>query len=234
MYVSSQRYLLILAFFTVLSLISGFIDDYGRGKNNVPDVSSGLTQDDALFLTPYIENGQIEKGQNLAKVPPMLKNVDSFSGYLTVNKSTDSNLFFWFFKSQQGDWKKKPLVVWLQGGPGSSSMFGLFTELGPFSVTKNQKLKRRKYSWHRKYNLVFIDNPVGAGFSFTKKDSGYARDETDVARDLYEALVQLHKLFPTLQSNKLFITGESYAGKYIPAIGHKIYQENKVSILKSI
>nr|XP_018897589.1 PREDICTED: venom serine carboxypeptidase-like [Bemisia tabaci] len=227
-----QKWFINLMLTAFLSSFTAFVDGYSRGKNNVPVADSRLTEDDALFLTPYIENGQIEKGQNLAKVPPMLKNVNSFSGYLTVNKSTDSNLFSWFFKSQQGDWKKKPLVVWLQGGPGASSMFGLFTELGPFFVTKNQKLKRRKYSWHRKYNLVFIDNPVGAGFSFTKKDSGYARDETDVARDLYEALVQLHKLFPTLQRNKLFITGESYAGKYIPAIGHKIYQENKVSNFK--
>nr|XP_018897590.1 PREDICTED: venom serine carboxypeptidase-like [Bemisia tabaci] len=223
---------LLTVMFSLTYSFSGLLDDYGRGKNNVPEATSGLTEDDALFLTPYIEKGQIEKGQNLAKVPTILKNIESFAGFITVNKSTDSNLFFWLFKSQQGDWKKKPLVIWLQGGPGGSSMFGLFTELGPFSVTKGQKLKRRKYSWHQKYNLVFIDNPVGAGFSFTKKDSGYATDERDVARDLYELLVQLYKLFPTLQSNKLFMTGESYAGKYIPAIAYKIHNENKASTFK--
>nr|XP_018897587.1 PREDICTED: venom serine carboxypeptidase-like [Bemisia tabaci] len=219
-------------FLSILIPVSGFFDDYGRGGHNVPVTTSGLTNDDALFLTPYIEKGQIDRGQNLAKVPPMLKNVESFAGYLTVNKSTDSNLFFWLFKSQKGDWRKQPLIVWLQGGPGSSSMFGLFSEIGPFSVTKKQKLKRRKYSWNRKYNVVFIDNPVGTGFSFTKQDSGYTTDETDVARDLYEALVQLLKLFPSLQGNKVIVVGESYAGKYVPAIGYKIYRQNQASTFK--
>ncbi|CAH0391116.1 unnamed protein product [Bemisia tabaci] len=217
--------------FGVVTSVSGFIDTYGHGRIK-SSLASGLTEDDALFLTPYIEKGQIEKGQELAKVPPLLKNVESFAGYLTVNKTYNSNLFFWLFKTQQGDWKKVPTVVWLQGGPGVSSLFGLFTELGPFSVTKKQKLKRRKWSWNRKYNLVFFDQPVGSGYSFTEDDQGYARNEIDVARDLYEALVQLHKLFPSLQKNKLIVSGESYAGKYIPAIGYKIYQENQVSSFK--
>nr|XP_018901500.1 PREDICTED: venom serine carboxypeptidase-like [Bemisia tabaci] len=218
------------AFVIILSLttsISAFIDLYGYKKIKTP-IPSGLTADDALFLTPYIKKGQIAEAQKLARVPPLMKNVESFAGYLTVNETYSSNLFFWLFKSQHGDWLKQPTILWLQGGPGVSSLFGLFSEIGPFSVTDYLRLKRREYSWNRRCNLLFFDQPVGTGYSFTKTYYGFAKNETDVARDLYTALVQLFTLFPSLQRNKFFIAGESYAGKYIPAIGHKIYHENKV------
>lgn len=67
-----------------------------------------------------------------------------------------------------------PLVVWLQGGPGGSSLFGLFVENGPLGVDANLDVYVRKTSWATKYNMLFIDSPVGAGFSFTSSDDGCA------------------------------------------------------------
>lgn len=111
-------------------------------------------------------------------------------------------------------------------------MFGLFLEHGPFYVTQNKTLKMRKYSWNMAHNMLYIDNPVGAGFSFTKDKRGYVRNETEVGRDLLVALQQFFKLFPELQSNAFFLTGESYGGKYVPAIGHAIMLHNDKSELK--
>ena len=99
-------------------------------------------------------------------------------------------------------------------------------ENGPFEVTKNKTLKIRKYSWNIAHNLIYIDNPVGTGYSFTKDDKGYAVNETDVGRDVYAALVQFFQLFPELQKNDFFVTGESYAGKYVPAVSHAIKDYN--------
>lgn len=82
------------------------------------------------------------------------------------------------------------------------------------------------YSWHTKYNLLFIDNPVGAGFSYTDPD-GYCRNITQVGDHLYIGLKQFFELFPWLQQSDFFITGESFAGKYIPAIGNAIWEGNK-------
>jgi len=79
-------------------------------------------------------------------------------------------------------------------------------------------------SWTLTHNVVYIDNPVGTGFSFTK--DGYAENETAVADDLFECLIQLYTLFPNLMDRDLYITGESYAGKYVPAFAYKIHQEN--------
>ncbi|MCH1932664.1 S10 family peptidase, partial [Shewanella sp. A25] len=78
---------------------------------------------DPLFLTPYIEEGKIQEGQAAAKVQLPGSNITSYSGYLTVNKTYTSNLFFWFFPSET-DPKNAPVVLWLQGGPGGSSLFG--------------------------------------------------------------------------------------------------------------
>lgn len=122
--------------------------------------------------------------------------------------------------------KNAPVVLWLQGGPGATSLFGLFTENGPFSVTKNMTLKPRKYSWNINHNLLYIDNPVGTGYSFTDNDLGYAVNETDVGRDIHTALVQFFDLFPELQPNEFYVTGESYAGKYVPAVSHAIKDYN--------
>lgn len=84
-----------------------------------------------------------------------------------------------------------PVLVWLQGGPGATSMFGLFDEHGPFYLTADLSLKPRDFSWNLIANVIYIDNPVGTGFSFTKTDAGYARNEDQVGKNLYEALLQV-------------------------------------------
>ena len=113
----------------------------------------------------------------------------------------------------QYDAENAPLVLWLQGGPGGSSLFGLFVEHGPYYVDENRSLNIRPTSWNIPYNVLYIDQPAGTGFSFTDKEEGFATNQEDVARDLYEALQQFYKLFPHLNKNELYVTGESYAGK---------------------
>ncbi|KAF4532133.1 hypothetical protein B566_EDAN004139 [Ephemera danica] len=187
-----------------------------------------------LFVTPLLEAGKIDEARTKALVNPPLPGVEdvvSYSGYFTVNKKCNSNLFFWFFPAQVG-YKTAPVLLWLQGGPGATSLFGLFTENGPLMVLKGQKLAKRKYTWSKTHSVLYIDNPAGTGFSFTDDDAGYARNQSDVARDLYSALQQFFTLFPDLQKNEFFVTGESYAGKYVPAISYKIHTENPAAKLK--
>lgn len=150
----------------------------------------------------------------------------NYAGYFTVNKELNSNLFFWFFPAKN-DPENAPVVLWLQGGPGASSLFGLFTENGPFSITPKGKLEARKYSWAINHNLIYIDNPVGTGFSFTDSDEGYAKNEDDVGKNLLLGLQQFFLLFPNLQTNEFFVSGESYGGKYVPAVGHAIFVDSQ-------
>lgn len=74
--------------------------------------------------------------------------------------------------------------------------------------------------------MIYIDNPVGTGFSFTDSDDGYAKNEIDVGQNLLSALQQFFLLFPNLQKNEFILSGESYAGKYVPAIGYAIHQDS--------
>ena len=133
-----------------------------------------------------------------------------------------------FLISFQRDWRSAPTLIWMNGGPGSTSLYGLFLEHGPFRVGPDGTLSRRRLTWASKYNVIYIDQPVGTGFSFTDSDEGHAKNETDVARDLYEFCRQFYGIFPELLDSDLYVTGESYAGKYVPALAHKIHSENAV------
>lgn len=184
-----------------------------------------------LYLTGYINRGDIESGQKAAAVPPLKGTVKSYAGFLTVNQKYQSNMFFWYFPAEKNP-ENAPVVLWLQGGPGATSLYGLFEEHGPFYVKPIRGLRMRDYYWSQVVNIIYIDNPVGTGFSFTEDDAGYAKNEIDVGTNLHEALMQFFTLFPDLRKNDFFVTGESYAGKYVPATAYRIHTQNPSARVK--
>ncbi|KAL1497431.1 hypothetical protein ABEB36_008405 [Hypothenemus hampei] len=182
-----------------------------------------------LILTPYIENNQTAEAKILAEVPSdYFLDVESYSGYFTVDKGNDSNLFFWFFPSTN-NYEKDPVPFWQQGGLGLSSLYGVFLENGPF-VVENGQLGLREYAWNKNFSVVYIDQPIGTGFSFTKGE--FLSDETQVGQHLYNFLTQFFTLFPELQQNEFYISGEAYGGKYVPALAYTIHQNNPNASLK--
>ncbi|KAB0794557.1 hypothetical protein PPYR_11396 [Photinus pyralis] len=202
--------------------------------NMYPKIESELYRGgsgEPLILTPLIKQGRIKEAQHAASVSLNdVKQVKSYAAYLTVNEQFNSNLFFWFFPSQL-NYANDPVILWLQGGPGATSLIGLFTENGPFIVTPQQTLTPRKYSWTYGHSVIYIDNPVGTGYSFTD-DGGYSQNETVIGENVYRALLQFFQLFPEIQRNPFFITGESYAGKYVPAVSYTIHKKNPTATQK--
>ncbi|VEN37801.1 unnamed protein product [Callosobruchus maculatus] len=182
---------------------------------NLQEVEYHGTDDvgERLILTPLIEQGKLKEARTAAR------NVTSYAGYLTVNKQYNSNLYFWFFPSN-GDHTKDPVVVW------SMSMYGLLEEHGPFGFNNDLKLELREHAWTNNHSVIYFDCPVGAGFSFTENDKGYARNQTQVGNQLYEALQQFFKIFPELRKNDFFVAGEGYGAKPVSALAYTIHKNN--------
>eukprot|EP01065_Artemidia_motanka_P012137 TRINITY_DN1663_c0_g1_i1.p1 TRINITY_DN1663_c0_g1~~TRINITY_DN1663_c0_g1_i1.p1 ORF type:complete len:501 (+),score=190.55 TRINITY_DN1663_c0_g1_i1:74-1504(+) len=179
-----------------------------------------------LDLTAMAEGGASpDQLRAASKVDPQIGNFTSYSGYFTTDKTAKNHMFFWHFPSQDGN-ADAPLLIWLQGGPGGSSMFGLLAELGPIRCTSPDAITARPFTWNKHYSMLFIDNPVGAGFSYTETADGYVKNEDQVAANLYSFMQQFYGAFPDLLKVKLFVTGESYGGHYVPAMAYKIHQEN--------
>ncbi|KAJ7954228.1 Carboxypeptidase [Quillaja saponaria] len=152
------------------------------------------------------------------------------SGYLNVNRTTNSAIFYTFYEAQNSSSQlsQTPLLIWLQGGPGCSSMIGNFFELGPWRVsnTKHSVLEPNPGAWNRIFGLLFVDNPIGTGFSIATTPEEIPRDQFSVAKHLFTAITAFIELDPVFKSRPIYITGESYAGKYVPAIGYYILKKN--------
>ena len=158
-----------------------------------------------------------------------------YSGTLPANskQGTNHNLFYWLFKSDKAR-TDAPLVLWINGGPGSSSMFGLFVENGPLRVVRNGtgtgdfvvSLPRDgQGSWiDEGVDMVFVDQPVGTGFSY---GDSLATTMQQISDDMLQFLVTfIYKEYPEYQTRDFLITGESYAGKYLPQLATTIHNYN--------
>ncbi|KAJ3721074.1 alpha beta-hydrolase [Lentinula raphanica] len=148
----------------------------------------------------------------------------SFAGNLPVQRAGHPNdtLFFWAFEHQNGSLTSNssndPWGIWLNGGPGSSSMAGMFFENGPMHINGDYSMaSNTEFSWDTVADYVWIDQPVGTGFS-TADEDGYISGEDQMGTDFLGFLDNLVKVFPSLATRPLHITGESYAGTYIPYI----------------
>ena len=121
----------------------------------------------------------------------------------------------------------------MNGGPGCSSLTGLFTELGPCTIAPGGNgTTFNKFSWNNNTNVIFLDQPVQVGFSYS--DNGKHPTNSDAAAvDVYAFLQLFLSTYTKFQDNDFHVTGESYAGHYIPAIGKAIKDANQKHISDS-
>lgn len=152
---------------------------------------------------------------------PLLKDVH-YAGHVTVNASAGNKLFYWFIESSRVGHGKEaphdvPLIIWLNGGPGASSLTGLLVEgVGPLLLQPDgATLRPTESSWHHLAHVIAWDQPVGTGFA-TTATGGYVTDMTQMAAQLLEGMRQFYLLHPEYRTSPVYVTGESFAGKYIP------------------
>ena len=150
---------------------------------------------------------------------------EGLHGYVPINNNGD-DMFYWFFPSR-GNPQTDPIVVWYTGGPGCSSSLALLVENGPFMLDANGNPVINPNSWNSNANLLFVDNPIGTGFSHAKLDDMAQVEEDVKAMNLifYQAWFKLAP-FVQYQGRDMYITGESYGGHYVPCIASKLADAN--------
>ncbi|KAK7261306.1 hypothetical protein RIF29_27615 [Crotalaria pallida] len=199
-----------------------------RGLNLFPKDSINKLHDD-----PHLAPGKIvEKKFSFPKLDgasggPSVQELGHHAGYYRLPRAKAARMFYFFFESRSS--KDDPVVIWLTGGPGCSSELALFYENGPFQFTYNLSLAWNDYGWDKASNILFVDQPTGTGFSYTSDESDIRHDEDGVSNDLYDFLQAFFKEHPQFVKNDFFITGESYAGHYIPALASRVHQGNKAN-----
>ncbi|XP_026429572.1 serine carboxypeptidase-like 26 [Papaver somniferum] len=184
------------------------------------------------YCSCFIESQQQQESDRvinpLPGQPSSGTNISHFSGYITVNEDHGRALFYWFFEAQTQP-SEKPLLLWLNGGPGCSSIgYGAAIELGPLRVNqKGDGLDFNSFSWNKEANLLFVESPVGVGFSYTNTSSDLTQlNDEFVAEDAYIFVVNWLERFPQFKSHDFFLSGESYAGHYVPQLADLIYTRN--------
>eukprot|EP01111_Echinosteliopsis_oligospora_P005467 TRINITY_DN1881_c0_g1_i1.p1 TRINITY_DN1881_c0_g1~~TRINITY_DN1881_c0_g1_i1.p1 ORF type:complete len:459 (-),score=135.72 TRINITY_DN1881_c0_g1_i1:75-1451(-) len=162
---------------------------------------------------------------------PGIENVPfaQYAGYINVNETTGRNLFYWFTESRN-DPATDPVILWLNGGPGCSSLGGLFEELGPFIPNPDGKtLSLNNYSWNMVANVIFLESPSGVGFSYSTNKEDYQVGDVRTANDSYLFLLSFFQQYPQFAKNPFFVTGESYGGHYVPNLAKRILDGNKAN-----
>ena len=167
-----------------------------------------------------------------------------FTGYVKVNTTTNSSLFYTLYSAGGNNPAatdsnlntSNPLILWIQGGPGCSGWIGNLQELGPMTVTydsasKAASLKVNPFSWNTNNHLLFVDQPIGTGFSFG--GNGETQNNT-VSSSIYleNFLIRFFQIYPELVDNPFYIAGESYAGHYIPGLAARLVQNRDVNKIK--
>lgn len=107
------------------------------------------------------------------------------SGLVSLGSGDD--MFYWLFQSRRSP-STDPLVMWLTGGPGCSSEMAVFYENGPFTINDDMSLTSNAYSWNDVSNVIFVDNPVGTGFSENAGLSHLDKTEEEIAETMYRFL----------------------------------------------
>ncbi|KAI1696531.1 serine carboxypeptidase domain-containing protein [Ditylenchus destructor] len=180
-----------------------------------------------IILSALINYISLTFGQDISEdeikdLPGLNHNISyrHYSGYLAV--SENHRLHYWFVESES-DPSKDPLVFWFNGGPGCSSIgAGLLKELGPYLVDSHGKsLDANPHAWNKFASVVFIEAPAGVGYSYST-DGNVTTNDDLTASENYEAVKQFLKKFPAFRNHTVFITGESYAGIYIPMLASRI------------
>ncbi|CAI9770000.1 unnamed protein product [Fraxinus pennsylvanica] len=189
----------------------------------------------ALLLLLLFENGE---SQSIIKTLPGYSGtlpIKLETGYIEVGKNDEVKLFYYFIESESNP-RTDPLLLWFTGGPGCSDFTGLFYEIGPltFDIANFDgslpSILLKPYSWTKVANILFMDWPVGTGFSYSNTSQGYSSSDTKSTKDNYTFLRKWLLNHPMFIKNRLYVSGDSYGGKLVPMVALEILRGNEAGL----
>mmetsp|Transcript_17479 Transcript_17479/g.29987 ORF Transcript_17479/g.29987 Transcript_17479/m.29987 type:complete len:529 (+) Transcript_17479:45-1631(+) len=166
--------------------------------------------------------------------------VKMHAGHISVG--TGGKRLFYLFAEAQSNPSTAPVVLWMNGGPGCSSMDGFVYEHGPFNyklVTEGGAGRRKgsplgveltdnPSSWNTVANVLYLDSPAGVGLSYsTDGDADYVTDDFITRDDAEEFLRKWFDTHPAFQRQPFYVSGESYAGVYVPNLALAVAEGNE-------
>lgn len=140
---------------------------------------------------------------------PLLK---MHAGHVEITPEHHGNMFFWLFQNRHIA-NRQRTVIWLNGGPGCSSMDGALMEVGPYRVNEDGTLRLSEGSWDEFSNILFVDNPVGTGFSYVDGDS-YVTELDEMADQMVVFLEKFFKLFPEFSQDDVSLPLVACSGRH--------------------
>lgn len=196
--------------------------DMGRPSANLQLLFSACWQ--LLLVLNLVTNGVFS--QTIVTYLPGFDGPLPFemeTGYVNVDSSNGVYFFYTFFKSESNP-AEDPLIFWFTGGPGCAALNAVTHNIGPFiflSVIYNgtiPTLLLNPYSYTKVSSMVFIDSPVGSGFSYSTTSQGSASSDTNAAEQSYTFIRKWLKDHPDFLSHSVYVGGDAYAGIPVPII----------------
>ncbi|XP_037438198.1 serine carboxypeptidase-like 15 [Triticum dicoccoides] len=185
-----------------------------------------------LLLLPSAASSSSSSSSSLRQQSKIITHLPGFdgplpfqlqTGYVEVDESNGVHLFYYFIRSERNP-AEDPVMIWLTGGPGCSAFSGLVYEIGPLSFDRRTdvngfpKLLYKPDSWTKVSNIIFIDSPVGTGFSYSKTEQGYKSSDTQVVTQIVIFIRKWFDEHPEFMSNPFYVAGDSYCGITVPGI----------------
>ncbi|KAG2322491.1 hypothetical protein Bca52824_015704 [Brassica carinata] len=213
---------------------SSAIDFLKLQKRMAKDYASSVLKYLLLILQLVFLSQQHADSTSIVKFLPGFKGPLPFeleTGYLGIGEEEEVQLFYYFIKSER-NLEEDPLLLWLSGGPGCSSIHGLlFENAGPLTMKLEEyngtlpSLVSTTYSWTKTSSVIYLDQPVGTGFSFSTQLVDTPSDSGE-ARRIHEFLQKWLAKHEEFISNPLYVGGHSYTGKIVPPLVQEISKGN--------
>ncbi|KAF0895477.1 hypothetical protein E2562_013576 [Oryza meyeriana var. granulata] len=161
------------------------------------------------------------------------------TGYVTVDEDNGAELFYYFVESE-GNPASDPVLLWINGGHRCSVLSALFFEIGPVQFVREPydgglpRLQYHPYTWTKVASILFVDSPVGAGFSFSRDPNGYDVGDVSSTLQLTKFVNKWFSEHPEFLANPFYVGGESYAGKLVPFLVQKISEDIEAGIKPAV